>query len=227
MRRRKSNRSSLILVVVTCLGALLVYWQMAKLIQGDAAPLATFRQSQTDFAKKANAEIKDAGETTPLILQTDERWSKSNYGYGQKDNTMGTNGCAIASLTMMLSFLDNKQHTPDELLDWAGNDYYVPEAGTSWDIFPAFAANYGYGYEGLTDLAAMQERLNAGVPLIVSVKPGSFTTTGHIMFVKAAAADATKLRVFDPNDGPKKNHYQKLYTPQEVLGQVVQAWAFA
>ncbi len=44
--------------------------------------------------------------------------------------------------------------------------------------------------------------MTQGIPVVVSVQAGTFTTSGHIM-VLALNKEGT-IQVFDPNDSPKK-----------------------
>ncbi|OTE83086.1 hypothetical protein B1K96_38895, partial [Escherichia coli] len=69
----------------------------------------------------------------------DQRWGNDTYGYGETQNTFAANGCAIASLAMIDSFWTDHPSNPDKLLKWAGDQFYLPKQGTSWQIFPQFA----------------------------------------------------------------------------------------
>lgn len=224
--RRKRNRHLILLPVLVCLGGVFLLWQMSRYSFAKIHTFAGHGENMQEFSERANQYLQEQNITMPLILQKDERWSSAHYGTGEEDETLGTNGCGIASLAMILSSLEGKKAEPSEILAWAGDHYYVPGQGTSWEIFQAFADHYGYSCEGMTDPATIQNRLTAGYPLVLSVGAGEFTATGHILVVTSADAGAHQLRVFDPNDSSQKNHYKKLYDFSEVMGQTNQAWVF-
>lgn len=65
--------------------------------------------------------------------------------------------------------------------------------------------------------------MNEGIPIIISVKPGTFTTTGHLMVLTTDSSGA--LKVYDPNDSPNKKHYLKTYTSDVSIKEGVNYWA--
>lgn len=159
-----------------------------------------------------------------LLLQTDDKWKETPYGMGNPDgNTLGINGCAILSLAMVSSFLDNKQYTPQDILNWAKNDYYIEGEGTAWSAFSDFAMEKGYQFEDLeTDITAVEEHLKQKHPVIISVKPGLFTETGHIMVL--SGTNNGKFWVNDPNDSETKGHSKKEFTADELMNEAVNFW---
>lgn len=178
------------------------------------------------YEKKASTALQADARLTqlPLLLQNNPTWATSTYGTGTSPNTLQEKGCAILSLAMLTSFWRGEKVTPTEILAWAGNRYYVEGAGTSWQIFADYAQHQGWHYENLganTPQAAQQ--LAQGHPLIVSVKAGAFTTTGHIMVLAQSATGS--LKVYDPNDNPAKQHAFTNYSLTEVAQDVVNYWA--
>lgn len=161
----------------------------------------------------------------PLQLQTDEKWKDTPYGIGNPDgNTIGINGCAITSLAMVTTFLDAKHTTPQDILNWAKNDYYLEGEGTRWAIFPEFAELKGYQCEELgVDMAAVEAQLKQNHPVIISVKPGYFTETGHIMVVTGMKDG--KYWVNDPNDSETKKHSKKTFSAEELTNEAMNFWA--
>ena len=160
----------------------------------------------------------------PLQLQTDEEWKETSYGIGNPDgNTLGINGCAITSLAMITTFLDGKNTTPLDILNWAKNDYYLEGEGTTWAIFSEFSAIKGYQCEELgMDMSAVEEQLKKKRPVIISVKPGYFTETGHIMVITGMKDG--KFWVNDPNDSEMKGHSKKLFTKEELEKEAINFW---
>ena len=160
----------------------------------------------------------------PLQLQTDEKWKDISYGDGNPDgNIIGVNGCAITSLAMVATFLDGTNTTPQDILNWAKNDYYLEGEGTTWAIFPEFAAMKGYQCEELgMDIVAVEEQLKQNHPVIISVKPGYFTKTGHIMVISGVADG--KFWVNDPNDTETKGHSKKTFSAEELTNEAMNFW---
>lgn len=159
-----------------------------------------------------------------LLLQTDDKWKATPYGTGNPDgNTLEINGCAILSLAMVSSYLDNKQYTPQDILNWSKNDYYLEGEGTAWAIFSDFAMEKGYQFEDLeTDITAVEEQLKQNHPVIISVKPGRFTETGHIMVL--SGTNNGKFWVNDPNDSETKKHSITEFTGDELLNEAMNFW---
>lgn len=160
-----------------------------------------------------------------LLLQTDDRWKSTAYGIGNPEgNTLEINGCAILSLAMVASFLDNKEYVPQDILDWSKNDYYIEGEGTAWAAFSDFATVKGYQFEDLeNDMTAVEEQLKQQHPVIISVKPGVFTETGHIMVL--SGTNDGKFWVNDPNDTEEKGHSRKEFTADELLNESMNFWA--
>lgn len=187
-------------------------------------------QPKLDYMDQVNQEIKNGtfqGRLTiPLVIQTKAPWTDIAYGISEdeKNNTLGINGCAIVSLSMIATYLDQKEYSPQDVLDWSKNDYFVENQGTTWSIFSDFAMKKGYVFEDLVgDIDAVTRHLQAKHPVIISVKPGFFTETGHIM-VLTGTLDG-KFWLNDPNDTEEKNHSQTLFTADELLNEAMNFWA--
>ncbi|EOH79991.1 hypothetical protein UAK_01144 [Enterococcus raffinosus ATCC 49464] len=77
--------------------------------------------SQQDFSASANQYLQEHGQDFSLLLQTDPRWADKAYGSGSSQNDLATNGCAITSLAMILSYQEKRTVYPTEILQWSGN----------------------------------------------------------------------------------------------------------
>lgn len=183
--------------------------------------------SQQDFSASANQYLQEHGQDFSLLLQTDPRWADKAYGSGSSQNDLATNGCAITSLAMILSYQEKRTVYPTEILQWSGNNYYEAGQGTAWSIFPAFAQNYGLTLEELgKDQAKIQQHLNQNQPLVISVTPGEFTEVGHIMVIKKDL-QSDQIIVYDPNDRPEKEHYKQKYSLDHLMPELANAWVFS
>lgn len=177
------------------------------------------------FSEKANQSLVETF-SMPLLLQKDKRWNDLGYGHVEKESDLVTNGCAILSLAMVLSYWRGETIEPSEILSWSGEDYYVEGQGTSWQIFEDFAYAYGLNYYGLgTDFSLVKEHLSMGRPVIVSVTQGTFTTVGHIMVL--AMNQSGEIVVFDPNDNPEKNHYQTTFADEIFRQEAISFWTYS
>lgn len=181
--------------------------------------------SQAILSEDINAYLGEMDITTPIFLQTNEEWADRSYG-NDGSQTLAENGCAIASLAMVQSYLEGYPISPLEVLNWAGDHYYVDGQGTDWRIFSDFADANGYNYYDLgTDLASVEAYLQQNHPVIVSVTPGEFTDGGHIMVLGGMMDD--QVFVLDPNDDPEKSHYAIYYTLDEIADQSLRFWTFS
>lgn len=174
------------------------------------------------FQKQANQELN---VKIPLLLQKDPRWADIAYGFDSKQDDLATNGCAIVSLAMVLAYVQGKEVLPTDILDWAQNNYFVAGQGTSWQIFEDFSRHYQINYQALgNDFQAAKEQASNHKAVIVSVNPGTFTTTGHIMVLMMN--DQGQIIVLDPNDSPEKNHYQQVFSDETFQQEGIAYWAF-
>lgn len=158
----------------------------------------------------------------PLMLQTDPQWRSLSYG---TDTTgqLGENGCAIVSLAMVTSYYDRTLHTPEDVLKWSGQDYYVENQGTSWQIFYDYALSHGYQFENFGgNFERAMQALEEDRIVIASVDPGYFTQVGHILLIRGY--DGQNVFVNDPNDDPEKMHSLQGIDQQILLDEGVNYW---
>ncbi|MDM8183283.1 C39 family peptidase [Enterococcus cecorum] len=194
----------------------------AKAKQEKAKQLAFEKKNpQRTYGEKTRKKLAKESLNSYLILQTDERWAKKKYGWGE-DTTFAKNGCAIASLAMIESYWQKKLINPTTVLSWAKDDYYTDQ-GTSWAIFPQYAQQNNYQYLDLSDrIQNALPYLKKGIPVLISVNPGKFTPNGHIMVL--SAYNGKKIRLLDPNDDAKKKHSLTWFTPEELQNEVAHLW---
>lgn len=132
----------------------------------------------------------------PELLQWDERWGYEIYG----DTMLAVNGCGPTSLAMVICGLTGRSDiTPYKVAVFSQeNGYYEGDAGTSWLLMTEGAEQYGIHAEELSigENVAFSE-LENGHPVICSMKPGDFTTTGH--FIVLTGVRDGQIQVNDPN----------------------------
>ena len=164
-------------------------------INSRAANLTTNQESNSDTSEKST--------TYPLLIQTNPKWSKVPYGTG----TIGRSGCGIAALSMVISGLTNEYTTPPDVASWAGSRFYVPGAGSSWNIFSSAAKNWGLKVTTInkSNAKAMKSHLKKGNPIIVSMRTGTFTNGGGHFIVLTGIDENGKVTVNDPNSVERSN----------------------
>ena len=75
--------------------------------------------------------------------------------------------------------------------------YYVDGVGTSWELMSAGGAHFGVTARELPlSQPVMENALAAGEPIICSVGPGDFTTSGH--FIVLSGLEDGQFQVRDP-----------------------------
>ena len=175
--------------------------------------------------KKDDAPAEDVGDITsgeiPLLLQWDERWGYAQYG----DNMIAINGCGPTVVAMVAAGLtgDNTV-TPYKVAQYAEEQgYYTGESGTSWELMTSGAEHFGVqGQElGLSESGILLE-LESGHPVICSMRPGDFTTTGH--FIVLTGVEDGKIRVNDPNS---RQRSETLWDYDTLEYQINNLWAFS
>lgn len=160
----------------------------------------------------------------PLILQKDAKWRTIPYG-NTTTKQLGENGCAIVSLAMVHSALSNSEKTPQDILDWSKQHYYVADQGTSWEIFHEFAQHFNYNFYNFgNDFYSAMQAVQNGDIIIASVKPGYFTETGHILVIRGYQDG--KVYVNDPNDDPLKMFSIQGIDESVFLRDGVNYWSF-
>lgn len=174
--------------------------------------------------KKDTAPAETIGDVTqgeiPLLLQWDERWGYAYYA----DDMIAVNGCGPTAIAMVAAGLtgDNTV-TPYKVAQFsAGNGYYAGDSGTSWSLMTEGAQQFGiYGEEmGLSEDEVFSA-LENGHPIICSMRPGDFTTTGH--FIVLTGIEDGKIQVNDPNSRVRSG---KLWDYSRLEYQINNLWVY-
>ena len=174
--------------------------------------------------KKDAAPAETVGDATqgeiPLLLQWDERWGYAYYA----DDMIAINGCGPTVISMVVAGLTGDNTiTPYRVAQFsAENGYYAGDSGTSWSLMTEGARQFGiYGEEmGLSESEVLTA-LENGHPIICSMRPGDFTTTGH--FVVLTGVEDGKIRVNDPNSRERSG---KLWDYSRLEYQINNLWVF-
>ena len=194
---------------------------LRQLVKNNPETIDFVRDYQT---KKDVPPAENIGEVTagviPHLLQWDERWGYQIYG----DNMIAVNGCGPTVISMVASGLTGDNTiTPYRVAKFAEQKgYYEGDAGTGWALVSEGAAQFGvYGEEmGLSEEAVFSS-LENGNPIICSMSPGDFTTTGH--FIVLVGIEDGKIRVNDPNSVKRS---EKLWDYETLYPQISNLWVY-
>lgn len=132
----------------------------------------------------------------PHYLQWDARWGYGAYG----SSTVGVSGCGPTCLSMaVVGLTGNTAANPLAVAEYsAAQGWYVPGAGTDWELLRSGAAHYGLNWQELSPEAEDLYRiLDAGGCVIASMLPGDFTASGHFILISGYTPEG--FQVLDPN----------------------------
>lgn len=157
-------------------------------------------------------------ETVPLFLQWDPMWGYEKYG----SSYLAITGCGPTCLAMVGYYLTGEERfTPGEVGAYAQkNGYYQAGYGSSWTLISQ--GSQGLGLKA-TELPLVKKKmttaLEEGLPIILAMGPGDFTTTGH--YIVLTGLEDGKFRVNDPNS---RENSQRLWSYEEIEGQIRNIW---
>lgn len=157
----------------------------------------------------------------PFLYQTDPTWANEPYAGG----TIRENGCGPTCLAMVYVDLTGKtDHGPAEMAALSERSGYTVDGMTAWAFMTEGAAELGlFSSEVPADADRLRAEFETDHPVIASVRPGDFTTTGHFI-VLAGLAKNGELIVHDPNS-PERS--AQTWDIERVLSQCNNLWAFS
>lgn len=175
-------------------------------------------QEETAHSTPAHAWRK--GEV-PFLYQIDPQWSEEPYAGGN----IHENGCGPTCLSMVYISLTGKTDLdPAAMARFSEQNGFTVDGMTAWALMTNGAVMLGLRSTELPASAdAVRAELEAGRPVICSVRPGDFTTTGHFI-VLAGLTDDGQVMVRDPNNAGNGDHPWNL---DRILGQCANLWAFS
>lgn len=158
----------------------------------------------------------------PLFMQWDKRWGYIKYS----GDVAGLTGCGPVCLSMAAYYLTKDEDmSPDKIIEFAKENGYalngITERGSSWRLISEGGEKLGLD---ITELPLDENRiiknLEVGNPIICSMGPGDFTTTGH--FIVLTGYENGKIKVNDPNS---KKRSEKEWTYDGIKDQIKNLWA--
>lgn len=175
-------------------------------------------QEETAHSTPAHAWRK--GEV-PFLYQIDPQWSDEPYAGGN----IHENGCGPTCLSMVYISLTGKTDLdPAAMARFSEQNGFTVDGMTAWALMSDGAAMLGLRSTELpASVDAVRADLEAGRPVICSVRPGDFTSTGHFI-VLAGLTDDGQVMVRDPNNAGNGDHPWDL---DRILGQCANLWSFS
>lgn len=157
----------------------------------------------------------------PYLYQTDAQWANKKYA----GDTIGISGCGPTCLSMVYVMLTgDKDYGPVQMARFSEKNGFVMDGATAWALMTDGASELGIsGREIPADATVVKRELKQGHPVICSMRPGDFTTTGHFIAL-AGMDDNGHVRVHDPNSVANSKKGWDLDT---VLEQCKGIWAFS
>jgi len=157
----------------------------------------------------------------PLFLQWDMRWGYETYG----SDFLAVTGCGPTCLSMVVCGLGgDTKWNPLAVAQMAEKEgYYVPGAGSSWELMTEGAAKLGLdGEEVIFDEAHILEELECGNPIICIMRAGDFTSSGHFI-VLTGVDENGEITVCDPNS---MINSEKSWDLKKLMPQIKNLWSY-
>ena len=132
-------------------------------------------------------------------------------------------------MAMVATALSGKKITPKTIVDWCGNNYYIPGTGTSWSLFEAAAKHFNLNCTVISTPSSesMVSALKAGNLVISSQRSGLFTSGGHFIVLVKYNSDNT-ISVMDPNkrNAINKGYNKRHFKVSEIHNTSKNYWIF-
>lgn len=177
-------------------------------------------KNQDDATPDISSDLQQGG--IPTFQQWDERWGYSKYG----DGIIALTGCGPTALSMVASgLIGNTSYDPLSIAKFSDeNGYYVVGSGTSWELMTTGASKLGLNASELPlDKNRMVHELNAGHPIICSMHPGDFTTSGHFIVLVGVASNGEFI-IRDPNNIARSN---ETWSYARLSPQIANLWTYS
>lgn len=178
---------------------------------------------KTEAGKEHTIDLSEevSKSSIPAFLQWDERWGYETYG----SDMLAITGCGPTCLSMVLCGLTkDAAWSPIKVAKFAEeNGFYEAGNGSKWSLMSEGAEQLGLTSEELPlDEARIKNELREGNPIICTMGPGDFTTSGHYIVLRGITKEG-QILINDPNS--KKRSKQK-WNLDEIVGQIKNLWVY-
>lgn len=222
----KAHRSSA-RSMATALTALLLVaavgfagWFSVQAIQGNH-PVADAADKTAPGTSLSTPKSEWKQGTVPTLYQTDPEWANVRYA----ENSFSESGCGPTCMAMVYAALTGAtDKDPAAMAALATDGGYAGPDGTAWLFMTEGARALGLdATEVPADEQSIRREIVAGRPVICSMGPGDFTTTGHFIVITDIDQNSN-LVVRDPNS-PERT--AKSWSFDTVLGQCRALWSYS
>ncbi len=175
-----------------------------------------------DDKRKINIKNDVNKGEIPLFLQWDQRWGYRKYG----GDFIAVTGCGPTCLSMVQCGLSGKtKWNPYRVAKMAeDNGFYVEGSGSSWDLMNSGAGIIGLVYNKVSfERESILNWLSSGNPIICSMGPGDFTTTGHFIVLSGTDGNGNVI-VNDPNSIANSS---KTWDIDKIMSQMRNLWGYS
>lgn len=156
----------------------------------------------------------------PFFSQKDGSWASYTYG----GYTLGSTGCGICVLSMIMSVKTGRTVYPTEMASYLYNAGYYNnvawkgEAGTYASSVEYAASLYGVSCYGIAmgDTASVANALASGQMIYVSVAQYPFVTGNYTHSILLFGYENGNTSVYDPNGGSTNGVYSIDYIMQRL-----------
>ncbi|WP_302396331.1 C39 family peptidase [Eggerthella sinensis] len=219
--RSRRSRSPLQLVAVLVLLAALAAagWYAVSTLSGVVAGATPAAGASAGPQSTPRGDWR-RGEV-PALYQKDPEWAQGTYA----EDEFGTTGCGPTCLAMVYAALTGATDKgPAEMGALSERMGCASPDGTAWTFMTEGAAELGLvATEVPADESSIRGALLSGSPVICSVGPGDFTTTGHFIVLTGIDGQG-RLLIRDPNSPERTNRAWDFDT---VLAQSRAIWAYS
>jgi len=159
--------------------------------------------------------------SVPLFLQWDPMWGYEDYG----SSCIAVTGCGPTCLAMAGYYLtEDPGMNPEAIARFAQkNGYYASGYGSSWTLISEGAQKLGLMAVELPLVKKkMTDALDAGMPVILALGKGDFTSSGHYIVLTGYEDGA-----FTVNDPNSRIRSAQRWTYEQLEGQIRNIWAIS
>ena len=175
-------------------------------------------QQGTPFEYGETVELK---RKYPYYVQWDRRWAYDALG----GTNVAIGGCGPTVVAMALSgMLKDETITPKQISEIENANGYFTSLGTKWSFFDFIADKYNLKSIKLSlSKVSIDEAVDRSNPIITSVRPGKFTTVGHIILIVGKDNNGNYI-INDPNS---YNRTLKAWSYDELKTETIAMWEFS
>ncbi len=173
--------------------------------------------------KPSDEPAGGGNKTITVYSQHDSRWANVSYGKcNGSEATLSSSGCGILAYVNAVYYMNGRFIQPETLARWSvEHGYRINDAGTSHDLYEAYAkaygASYGFKYAGTaSSVKNTRTHLQNGGVAVIGVP-------GHLMALVDYDSKTGKYLILDSYRATSRGTYSTGYrwlTSEEFTGKL-------